>query len=244
VAKKPQTPRPPRPVQAPKKRAADAGNRSSALSAIPRWAWIAGVVVIAAVVAGIVLLGGGNSTASTDKVRSAMVAAGCTYRDVKPFPPKNKSNYHADFPTENAKPHWSTDPPSAGGHYGLWAIWSFYRTPVNPARVVHNEEHGGVVIWFGPKVPAATVNKLEAFYNEAPDGMIGTPYAKLGNRIALTAWTGDPKTYYQDGDYGMGHIAVCPRFDEKAFATFRDAYIGDGPEGVPMSANKPGMGPG
>ena len=89
MAKKPQTPRPPRPVQAPKKRAAESANRSSALGAIPRWVWIAGVVVIAAVVAGIILLGGGDSTASTEKVRSAMLAAGCTYREVKPFPPKD-----------------------------------------------------------------------------------------------------------------------------------------------------------
>ena len=36
--------------------------------------------------------------------------------------------------------------------------------------VVHNEEHGAVVIWWGPKVPASTVAKLQAFYNEPVKG--------------------------------------------------------------------------
>ncbi len=46
-----------------------------------------------------------------------------------------------------------------------------------------------------------------------------------------------------DGDYGVGHIAVCPRFDEEAFAAFRSAYRGEGPEGIPASSNTPGSGP-
>ena len=32
---------------------------------------------------------------------------------------------------------------------------------MNPRQVVHNEEHGAVVIWWGPKVAKATVDQLE-----------------------------------------------------------------------------------
>ena len=99
-------------------------------------------------------------------------------------------------------------------------------------------------MWWGSKVPAATVGKLQSFYNEKSDGMFGTPYPKLGDKIALTAWTGDTKRYYQHGYYGIGHIAICPKFDEHAFTVFRDAYRGHGPEGIPLSFDKPGMGPG
>ena len=74
--------------------------------------------------------------------------------------------------------------------------------------------------------------------------MVGTPIAGLGNKIALTAWTGDPAKYYKNGYYGVGQSAICPQFDEKAFTTFRDAYRGKGPEGIPLSSNKPGTGPG
>jgi hypothetical protein len=41
----------------------------------------------------------------------------------------------------------------------------------------------------------------------------------------------------------MGHIAVCSKFDQKAFDAFRKAYRGQGPEGIPLSADEPGMGP-
>ena len=66
-------------------------------------------------------------------------------------------------------------PPSGGAHYGLWAVWGFYRQPVNPRQIVHNEEHGGVIIWWGPQVPSSTVDKLESFYGQKPEAMFGTP---------------------------------------------------------------------
>ena len=199
--------------------------------------------MLIAVIAVVALLLASGSSAD---VKSTMIKAGCTYRDVAPFPPKKvPTNYHADVPslTTPTKGLWSTDPPSAGGHYPLWAVWGFYRSPVNPRQVVHNEEHGAVVIWWGPKVPKATVDKLQAFYNQQPDSVFGTPYPSLGDKIALTAWTGDPSKYYVDGNYGTGHIAICSSFDQNAFAAFRSAYRGKGPEGIPTSANEPGMGP-
>ncbi len=109
-----------------------------------------------------------------------MLAAGCTYRDVKPLPAKkDPTNYHADVPslTTPTKGLWSTNPPSGGAHYGLWAVWDFYTDPVNPRQVVHNEEHGGVIIWYGPDVLAGDVEKLQSFYNEQTTGVLGTPYA-------------------------------------------------------------------
>jgi hypothetical protein len=242
VAKKAQTPKPP--VQAPKRR----DTKSSGLGGLPRWALVVIAVVAVGAIVGVALAvtggGGGGSGGGNSDLKSAMTAAGCTLKDVKPFPPKNKVNFHDDSPTLTSKVRWSTDPPAAGGHYQLWAVWGFYRAPINPRKVVHNEEHGGVVMWWGPKVPTATINQLEAFYRDSPNAMFGTPYAKLGNKIALTAWTGDPSTYYRNGDYGMGHIAICPKFDEAAFTAFRDAYRGKGPEGIPESSNTPGSGPG
>jgi hypothetical protein len=239
VAKKAKTPRPP--VQAPKRRDTRSGG---GLGSAPRWAIVVGVVAVAGIAAAVVFaMSGGGGGTSSNSVKAVMEAAGCTYRDVKPIPPKNKVNFHADSPTLKSKVKWSTFPPSAGGHYGLWAVWGFYRAPVNPRQVVHNLEHGGIVIWWGPKVPASTVNQLEAFYRQSPDSMFGTPIAGLGNKVALTAWTGNNATYYRNGDYGMGHIAVCKGFDQKAFAAFRSAYRGKGPEGIMATSNTPGSGP-
>jgi len=182
---------------------------------------------------------------SDQKVRAAMTAAGCTFVSKPVLPPLHKvsSGYHLDVPTLATKVKWSTFPPSGGSHYQLWAVWGFYKQPVNPRQVVHNEEHGGVILWWGPKVPASEVDQLQNFYYESPTGMFGTPIAGLGNKIAVTAWTGDPARYYQGGYYGIGKLAVCPKFNEHAFEVFRDAYRGHGPEGVPLENDAQGSGP-
>ena len=64
--------------------------------------------------------------------------------------------------------------------------------------------------------------------------MLGTPYAKLGSKVAITAWTAP------SGEMGEGHAAVCPTFNEEAFAAFRDAYRGEGPERFPVDTQTPG----
>jgi Protein of unknown function (DUF3105) len=246
VPEKPKTPKPPRPVQAPKRRDGKGSKPAgpSFFSRVPRWAWLVGGAVLIAVIAGSVFaFGGGSSNSATTDVKATMLAAGCTYLDKKPYPPKDKTNYHADSPTLTTKVKWATFPPSAGGHYPLWAVWGFYTSPVNPRQVVHNEEHGAVVLWWGPKVPQSTISQLQDFYESSPVGMFGTPTAGLGDKIALTAWTGNPAKYYR-GSYGIGHVAICKRFDQKAFTTFRDAYRGHGPEGIPLHPyDEPGQGP-
>ena len=256
MAEKSRTPRPPRPVQAPKRRDAQPARKPRGRGSVPPWAWIAGIAAIAVVViVGVVAspAAAGSKQRGHRERQAAMLAAGCTYEDVKPFPPKDKVNYHADVPklTTPMKGLWSTFPPSGGGHYPVWAVWGFYTSPVNPRQVVHNMEHGAVVIWWGPKGPAATVATLRDVYDEpvsggAGDGMFGTPLTSiagksLGDKIALTSWTSLPGQYYQKGDYGIGHVAICPSFNQKAFATFRDAYRGKGPEGIPLSSDEPGM---
>jgi hypothetical protein len=252
VAKKTRTPPPPRrPGATPGRRPAPSAPRPQLDERRRKqifWGLAAiGAGTAAAIVIVLVLSGGSNST-NDAAVAKAMSAAGCTFKSVKPLPPTkdptgSRGGYHLDAPKLTTKVKWATDPPSGGGHYPLWAVWGFYTEPLIPSQVVHNEEHGGVIIWWGSNVPKSEVDKLAAFYQSSPEGMVGTPYAKLGDKIALTAWTGDPARYYRKGYYGVGHLAVCGKFDEKAFKTFRDAYRGKGPEGIPLSADAPGTGP-
>ena len=94
-------------------------------------------------------------------------------------------------------------------------------------------------------MPQSTVDQLQAFYNEEPTGSFGTPYPKLGSKIAITAWTGT-RSYEQNGYYGQGHIAICPSYNaatKKAFEAFRSAFRGHGPEGIPICAGPAGHGP-
>ena len=238
--KKPKTPPAPRKVQAPKQRTDSSGgglsNRTMLYVA-------AGIVVVALVAAGGFFAFAGSSSSGDKHVASLMEAAGCNYKTVKAYVPPGQG-VHVNSLTK--KFPWNTDPPSNGQHYPLWAVWGFYNQPVNPRMVVHNEEHGGVILWWGADVPASTVDQLRSFYNEQPDGTFGTPYAKLGSKVAISAWTGDPAKYTQNGYYGQGHLAICPRLDSAtltAFEAFRKAYRGKGPEGIPLSLDEPGMGP-
>jgi hypothetical protein len=246
--KKPRTPPPPRKVQAPKQRHAPRQGLTADRKRTILYAVAVGGAVALAIVLIVVLAGNKTSSskvasgASDPKVKQALLAAGCTFTSKPVLKPKT-SNFHSDVPKITSKVKWSTFPPSGGAHYAAWAIWNFYTDSVPPQQAVHNLEHGGVVIWWGPKVPDSTVSRLRDFYNESPTGMLGTPLAGLGNKVALSAWVGDPSRYYKDGYYGIGKLAVCPSFSEKAFETFRDTYRGHGPEGVPLSSDQQGTGP-
>lgn len=246
--KKPRTPQPPRGggnqpprVQAPRTRAGDdLGRRHGKLLY-----WIAGggAVVLAVVVVAVALGTGGGSGGSDKKVASAMSAAGCSFKSVTASVPKGQGT-HVNSLT--AKLPWNTSPPSNGQHYPEWAVWGFYTQAVNPRMVVHNQEHGGVVYWWGSQVPQSTVAALHALYNDQPIATFGTPYPSLGSKIAVTAWTGDPNRYGRDNYYGEGHIGICSGWSpkvEKAFVAFRDAYRGKGPEGIPLCDDHPGDSP-
>ncbi|MGZ4400961.1 MAG: DUF3105 domain-containing protein [Gaiellaceae bacterium] len=238
---------PPRNVQAPRPRSGgrtpDDARRRTMLFALAG----SGVGLLVVVVAYIALSGGGSSGSakgiSDGKVAPLMKAAACTFKTVNAYVPKGQGT-HVNSLTQ--KLPWNTDPPSNGQHYPAWAVWGFYTEPVNPRQVVHNEEHGGVIIWWGTKVSQATVTQLRTFYDEKPDGSFGTPYANLGSKVAITAWTGDPTKYQLNGYFGQGHIGVCPTYNaaaKAAFEAFRNAYRGHAPEGTPLSQDKPGHGP-
>ena len=199
-----------------------------------------GIVALIAVVV-VVAFGGGSS--STKQLAAKFADAGCTFKTVDAYVPKGQGTHVASL---TKKFPWNTTPPSNGQHYPEWAVWGFWTQTQNPRQVVHNEEHGGVIEWWGSQVSQATIAKLRDFYNEQPVGGFGTPYPSLGSKIALTAWTGNPADYQQDGYYGQGHIAICPSFTDKtkaAFEAFRSAYRGKGPEGIPLCADEPGDSP-
>lgn len=185
-----------------------------------------GLLILAGVIALIALTTGGGK-ASAAGVETAMQQAGCTLKTAEATSRRHVTSF-------TAKIEYNTDPPSNGSHYFQPAIWDFYTTAADPVQVVHNEEHGGVILWWGDNVPSSTVDALRRFYDSSPDGVLGTPYAKLGSKVALTAWTAP------SGGMGEGRVAVCPTFNEAAFKAFRDAYRGKGPERYPLDVMKPG----
>jgi hypothetical protein len=222
--KKPRTPPPPRRVQAPQVRG---GERSpQELEARHRAILYgisgSGVVALIAVVLFVVLGGGGSGGAKA--ASNALAVAGCRY---KHYPAQPRLPHYTTL-TPSPAPSWNSFPPSSGRHYYQWVLWGDYTEPQPLIKEVHNLEHGGMIIQYGSKVPKADVRKINDFWQSDPNAMLVAPLPKLGDKIALTAWT---------------QWAECTKFDQNAFAKFRSAFRYHGPESsvFPKSALEPGQ---
>jgi hypothetical protein len=191
---------------------------------------IAGLVVVAAGL-GYALLGGGGSS-SSDALK-LLEGAGCTVQTVKALP----GGDHSVLTPSGTSKKWNTSPPTSGPHYQVPAIWGAYTEPLFAAQVVHNLEHGGIFIQYGPKVPQATVDELKGFYDKHQNGTVLAPLPSLGSKIAIGVWT---TTSASAPDSGTAHLAKCTTFDQKAYAAFFDAYQFKGPERFPASSLVPG----
>jgi hypothetical protein len=100
-----------------------------------------------------------------------------------------------------------------------------YTSPVSESQVVHNLEHGGIVIWYQPQqVSDDDVAELSDHVNDRVAQGIGGRFKYIlapwggedfGHPIAVTAW-----------DFLLYLDAV----DLEAINGFADAHYGDAPE--------------
>jgi uncharacterized protein DUF3105 len=206
---------------------------------------LGGAGALGLVVALIVVFAGGAKSAAGNpqSIAGTTKAAGCTLKT-------SKAGGHGHISSFDQSVTYATYPPVSGTHYQVPAIWGNYTQAVDPRQAVHNEEHGGIVIWIGPQVSAAERQKVSDFYDESPNGMLVTPientakgvkypkHAPPDARIYLTAWTSEIKAGRAANEKNV--IATCPRFDEKAFTAFRDEFRGTGPERYSVGDLAPG----
>ena len=116
-------------------------------------------------------------------------------------------------------------PATSGPHWSSARApepWGAYITPQPQEVVIHNLEHGGVVIWYQPsKLDAASVAALTAYVGQQISTerfkLILTPWSgpDFGHPIAVTAWTW--LLYLDSADLDM-------------VRAFVDAHYGDAPE--------------
>lgn len=232
MARKDRVPDPPKRPQGPQRRSAprsadDEARRRRTLLLI-----LGAAVLAAAAVGAFLLVGSGGGD---DGGRSALEEAGCTLQ----VAPGQEGTHTAEL-TATSDPKWNTDPPTSGPHNEQTAVWGFYEDPVPLPQSVHNLEHGGIVIHYGEDVPDEQVEQLRAWYTDDPNAILVAPLDKLGDRIALSAWTTDEALTPDDAENGEGYLAKCPRFDEDAFDAFVEAHRYQGPERFPADALHPG----
>jgi hypothetical protein len=94
---------------------------------------------------------------------------------------------------------YSTNPPTSGPHYPIWAEYMQYATPVPRGFWVHDMEHGGIVFTYNcPLGCASEVAQVAAVFDAyptdpacvAPDRIRRTitPDPQLDAKFALSAW--------------------------------------------------------
>jgi hypothetical protein len=150
--------------------------------------------------------------------QGALAAAGCTFTTGRDQGREHVTSLPTGF-------RYDTFPPTSGPHAPQPAVWDAYRTPVPELALVHNLEHGGIVVQYGADVPRTSVARILAWYERSPNALVVAPLPALRGEIALTAWT---------------HLATCTHFRARAFDAFRDAYRYRGPEHLPATALSPG----
>lgn len=114
---------------------------------------------------------------------------------------------------------YNSNPPTSGPHYPYPAGWGIYRNPPANEFLVHNLEHGGVIISYNPD--RITGQELEQIRAQARSlstfnpRIIVTPWRNLDTTIALTAWT---------------YLQKLDRYNPTKVQVFYDTHIARGPE--------------
>jgi Protein of unknown function (DUF3105) len=229
VAKKTRTPPPPRrPVQAPRTRAGGAKPTDRRRLLLPAGLAALGVLGLVAVGAVVAFGGAGGSASAAEAFRSA---GGM----LETFPAQNRN--HVQQVPEDFE--YNSFPPTSGPHHPEPPPFGIYDEPVEQFRLIHNLEHGGVVIQYGRNVSQQTVNELLEWYRDDPNGIVIAPLPALGNRIALAAWKAEVGAGLASAE-GQGVLGTLRRFDEEAFDAFMDAYAFNGPEPFSKDQLAPG----
>lgn len=218
--KKSRTPAPPRPVQAPRRRVEARTPRRTRIYLIALGAL---AVLLVTTLLAFTLRGG------SEDVKAALAEGGCTRETFE-----SQGQRHVETLPKGFK--YNSVPATSGPHQPqplAPIVWGVYDEPVEEIKVVHNLEHGGVIVQYGPEVSAQAVRDIVAWYRDDPNGLVVAPLPpalleeqpELSDEIALTAWT---------------YLQTCKRFNEEAFSNFVDLHRGNGPERFPVSVLTPG----
>jgi len=187
---------------------------------LPDWRILAigGVLVVGIILIALVLLMGGapnpNAGITIPNDGNAHVAIGTTCRSAEaPCGPDPYSSLPA-----TSGPHW--DPSGV-------ANWGAYSTPQNESQLIHNLEHGGIVIWYDPDLlEDDQVEELTSYVeSQVASGLGGrfkfilSPWGgegELGSPVVVTAWR---------------HLLALDEFDMDRVRGFADAnYLRHAPE--------------
>ena len=188
-------------------------------STLPDWRLllIGGVVVVGLLILGLVMLLGGAPNPSVGTQHpddgTTHVEVGVTCRS--PQAPCGASPYSSVPGTSG--PHW--DPSGI-------ANWGVYSTPQNESQVIHNLEHGGIVLWYDPEaLDAEGIEALSTYVNSQVASGISGRY-----KFILTPWAGVDPLPAPVVATAWRYSLELETADTEAIAEFARAHYGRSPE--------------
>lgn len=118
---------------------------------------------------------------------------------------------------EEGAPHepYSTDPPTSGPHYEVPANAGFYSEPIAVEQLIHNLEHGQIVIYYSPELSETEVQQLQEIVDQEPIATLAVPYSNVESGYVMTAWTASQ---------------TCEEVSSAAVDEFRRQFQGKSPE--------------
>jgi hypothetical protein len=117
---------------------------------------------------------------------------------------------------------YNSSPPTSGPHFVQWAKYGFYEEPIAPEILVHNLEHGDIVIYYRQGLDEQAMGHLRALsqITKEGSGVLVVPFSDENGKdqAAATAWT---------------KLMKLPQLDEAKLETFIHRFIYQGPEKLP-----------
>jgi uncharacterized protein DUF3105 len=185
----------------------------------------AGIAIVVVVAVAALIVNDRQASSTPVPAGVAADAAGCG--EVRDFP--EVSREHIEVGQQHEA--YNSSPPTSGPHYQVPADPGFYPSPLPPEQLVHNLEHGQIVIWYRPDAPEGTIEGLQALVEQANaraqasgfvEPLLASPYDDIAgdSNLVLTAWT---------------RLRSCVSYSREAIDRFRAQFQGRGPEqvGVP-----------
>ena len=183
-----------------------------------------GIAVLVAVAIGALVVS--ERSAENAPIGVSKSEASCSR--VKEFPASSREH----IPEGSQHEPYNSSPPTNGPHYGNPAQTGFYTSALPPEQLVHNLEHGQIVIWYAPNAPDEVKEDIEAVVGEQPIATVASPYeGELEGNFALTAWLGAEEAD-DGGPDGAGVLQTCEQVSQAVVDEFRRNFQGKSPEPI------------
>lgn len=124
------------------------------------------------------------------------------------------------FP-DRAEIEYSTNPPTSGSHYAQGMPAGFYDEdspevtglPYPEGHLVHNLEHGYVIIWYNCGVLddagcAELISEIKALMAEESDKVIAFPWHDMDEPVVVTSWGQMLRMETFDGEAVLNFIQI------------------------------------